>query len=189
MQETTQTPEISNQPPIQNYTFSTIKPQRKSSLKKVFILILAAFCFFVLILGLLLVLNYFSIISLNSVNQTVINNNLTTNSNRQNTEQPIYLPESKTWKANGTLYMYNDNQIGIKTGVKIINLEFSSVNSMFYKQISILVGNTTPSATIQNTPFTLYELDQKVNLGKKVEVLYIQDKSGKNIIQTITLLN
>jgi len=156
------------------------------------------------LLLLICILNYFSIISLsfinpslfsqfynssNSIKQNVVNNHLTAKNNAQNSGVIIFLPQSKSWKADGTLYSYNDNIIQIKVGNQIIKLTFSYENSMFYKQTSVVGGGTTSSAVVQNIPYTLYDLDQQVNLNKNVEVYYTKDNFRNDIIQTITLLN
>jgi hypothetical protein len=200
MPNTAENQDIAFQPASKGYSYSNSgMSEQKSSEKKrgvFFILLIEILGLLFLFFIFLAVLNYYSIISLNSINPTLfgwlpqgINSIQQQKGMQTEGTTPIFLPQTNSWKAEGTLSQYNDNLIQIKVGGQIIKLTFSYENSMFYKQTSALNGSTTPSATSQNIPYTLYDLEQQVNLGKKVEVLYTTDKSGNNTIQMITLLN
>ena len=191
--------DIKYQPPIKGFSYSSPEVAQEEIVKKKKSIFFAlgfeflglAVLFFVF----LAVLNYFNILSLSQIypNQLGflphrINSTQQKNKQTEGTA-PVFLPQTNSWKASGTLSQYNDNMIQIKIGSQIIKLTFSYKTSMFYKQISVLNQGTTSNATTQNIPYTLYDLDKQINLGKKMEVYYIRDKSGNNIIQKITLLN
>ena len=217
MPEPAKNQDIEFQPPVQGYSYSSSNPIPKSQttvnpvlenpsskkksgkiLNTIFTLIffiLGVFLLFLIFLG---ILNYLNILPFSAAypNQLGWLPHRTSSTQQEKSAQtdtatPVFSPQRNSWMAKGTLYRYNDNQIEIKVGEKIIKLEFSSANSMFYKSVTLLLGSNsiTNAATTNPIPYTLYDLDQKENLGKKMEVYYTTDTTGKNTIQTITLLN
>ncbi len=194
MPKSVQNKDIEYQPPVQRYSYSYSSPGlQKILIKKsnTFFILSVFIGLFFLIIILLGILNFFNVLPLSTIFPKQLGF-LPHISKANNTAEPkpVFLPATNSWVAQGTLYRYNDNQIEVKVGKTIVKLEFSSQNSMFYKSQTLLGTNSTQSATTTNIiPYTLYDLDQKENLNKTVEVRYFVDKSGKNIIQTITLFN
>lgn len=186
--------DIDFQPETKEYSYSN-SPKGKEKKSNIFLtLLIEIFTLLFLFFVFLAVLNYFNILSLSALypNQLgFLPHRAGLNQQQKNTQldtaAPVFLPKRNSWLANGTLYSYNDNQIEIKVGKKIVKLEFSSAESMFYKSFTTLDPKSGSNTVF--IPDTLYELEKKENIGKKVEVFYTQDKSGKNTIQTIKLIN
>lgn len=195
MPDSVQNNNTAYQPPVAGYSYSN-SSQQKTSTKKpniFFVLILEIFGLLFLLFIFLAVLNYFNIISLNSINPALFGFLPHMSSKTKQTNipaqaaSPVFLPQRNSWMANGTLHRYNETQIEIKVGGKIIKLEFSSAESIFYKSITTLDPKSGSSTT--SVPDTLYGLEKNENIGKKVNVQYAKDAKGSNIIQIITLLN
>lgn len=199
MPNTTENKDIQYQPPTKGYSYSNPNPNGnpKKRLNIFFTLGLETIGLLFLFFLFLAVSNYFNILSLSALypNQLGFLPQKKSSTQQQksipaDTEAPVFLPQRNSWVANGTLYSYNDNQIEIKVGKKIVKLEFSYQNSAFYKSETAFSTDSTQSATTMLTiPHTLYDLDQKENLGKKVNVRYVAEKRGGNIIQTIILFD
>jgi hypothetical protein len=111
----------------------------------------------------LLILNYFQIISIFSFipKQNTINHQ-TTQSNG-----PTYDSKTGFWTIKGTFSQYNNEKIKVGTGF-LTNIDFVYRTGSFF-----LIPNNPNNANPY--PFqtgTLFDLDQKANLGKKVKVDY-----------------
>jgi hypothetical protein len=121
------------------------------------------------------VLNYFRIISLSNYISTKL---------PQATQAvtPTYDSKLGLWTIKGTFYQYNNEKIKIKTGfLKTVDFVYKT-DSMFLKS-NLTVIDAKPSGIQAGT---LFDLDQKENLGKTVKVEYkIENKI--NYISSIIL--
>jgi hypothetical protein len=177
--------DIAYQPATKGYSFSTnsaVPSQQETNPKKknnIFVLLIiellslaAVFVVF------LLVLNYFQIISIFSFipKQNTINHQ-TTQSNG-----PTYDSKTGFWTIKGTFSQYNNEKIKVKTGL------FSSADFV-YRIDSLFLNSNLSVNNAQPPDFkggTLFDLDQKENLGKTVKVEY-KTENKVNYINTITL--
>lgn len=95
---------------------------------------------------------------------------------------PTYDAKNKVWTAEGTFYQYNNEKIKVKTGL------FKTMNFVYTTSSLFLTPNAQTNDT-QQLPFqtgTLFDLDQKQNLGKTVKIDY-KVENAVNYIETITL--
>jgi hypothetical protein len=156
------------------------KMPRKPINWKSFLLLLGVIASLTLIFLIFLeVLNYFRIISLSGFipNQLI---NLP-----QISQPPALTYDSKLglWTANGTFYGYNQHAIQIKINNRITNFQWSDDNSkaaFFNSEKNLNNQNYTPII------YTLFDLEQNQNLGKKVTVQY-EIKNGENVINILNL--
>lgn len=194
--------DINYQPETKSFAYQNPENKNtspKRNLNTFYILVLSILGPLSLVVLFLGILNYFNVFSLNLIpTQNIIKPSVTPDpmlieakkNNEASTAKPVFLPASNLWYGQGTLLNYKDSQIVVKIGKTIVNLQFSSENSTFYKSRASFDLSSSGSAVKINTiPYTLYELEQKENIGKNLQVFYSIDKSGKNTINTITLIN
>ena len=127
----------------------------------------------------LLVLNYFKIVSLSGL----FPNQLGKLPQTAQTIAPTYDSKLSLWSTKGTFYGYNQHIIQIKINNQITNFQWADGNSKaaFYGSANDL-SNPNYSPTI----YTLYDLEQNQNFGKKVIVQYTIN-NGTNIIANLSL--
>lgn len=178
-----------SQPPVEAYAplispvlpTMTPQPQQKPKKPNVFILLtlevlglLAVFIIF------LLALNYFKVISLSGF----IPNQPTNISQTTQTPAPAFDPKTNLWTAKGTLYQYNDEKLKVKIGSsKIIDLVYNtnSLGYLYKSQADIDNPSGVPPML-----YTLFDIDQKTNLGTHIQVEY-KIENGVNTITRIIL--
>ncbi len=153
--------DITFQPKTEGFSYSNKSnnspKQNSSRITKFLITLLLATIFPVIIFLIFLgILNYFNVIALNSASP------VTKNLPKSPPSGPKYNVDAKTWTVKGTLSQYNNEKIKVKVGIiNTMDLTYNS-DSIFLKSDK---SNETQLGT-------LYDLDQKANLNKNVEVEY-----------------
>ncbi len=175
-------PDINFQPKQQAYAFSSKETEskqksenQKKHLRTIFTVIFGIFLIFFFFSLVFITLNYFRIISLSQITPAMKILPQTAST------LPTYNASNKTWTIKGTLYQYDNEKIKIKISLfKIMDFIYD-LNSYMEIKTSMKDGANPQVGT-------LYDLDQKQNLSKNVEVeYYIQNKT--NIISKLTLYN
>jgi hypothetical protein len=96
---------------------------------------------------------------------------------------PTYNSYDSLWTANGTFYGYNNYALKITINNQVKDFQWSNGNSA-----AVLYGSETdlgdPNAL--STHYTLFDLEQNQNLGKKIIIEY-KIENGKNVINNLNL--
>jgi hypothetical protein len=181
--------DLSFQPATQGYSFSAsptppadpTKPQLDQTQKKkknFFPALLLGFILLIIVAMSLLILDYFKVISLSALMPYKITNLI-------RATQPAnanYNTKTGFWTIDGTFYQYDNEKIKVRMGyLKIMDFVYTA-NSYYL----------TPDTQAQKHLLlsfktgTLFDLDQKANLEKKVRIEYKKENNVNNIIR-ITL--
>jgi hypothetical protein len=155
-----------------------LEPKPKGKPNVFVLLILEILGLLVVFTVFLLVLNYFRIISLSNFTP----NRLINLPQLTQSSTPSYDPQAGIWSIKGVFYQYNDEKIKVRTG-------FFKIMDFVYKTDSLFLKSSLPINNTQQSAFqagTLFDLDQKENLGKNVSVDY-KIENNINYVNTITL--
>nr|MBI5455702.1 hypothetical protein [Candidatus Levybacteria bacterium] len=170
---------INFQPKVQSYAYSN--PNSNINLKKepnfLFILTFEILGFLLLFFALLIILNYFRIISLSNI--APVAEKLPIALSPTPTPAPNYNTESKSFTIDAVFYGYNNYEIKVKYYNQIITLQFNPGESVFYTQVDSKV----------QIPRFFSDLEQEKNIGKKINVQYVKNDKENNIIQQLILYN
>jgi len=154
-----------------------LEPKPKGKPNVFVLLILEILGLLVVFAVFLLVLNYFRIISLPNFIPAQLEKL------PQATQPPAPTYDSKLglWTAKGTFYGYNNYTLKITINNQVTNFQWANSTAALYgSEKNFSDQNYTP------TPYTLYDLEQNQNLGKKVIIQY-EIQNGKNVIDSLNL--
>lgn len=204
MPKTADNPDIKYQPKVQGFAYTTNpQPQIPVNLNSgtsnppplqaiedksniLFTLLAEIFGLVLLFFIFLAVLNYFNIISLRTISPALFGKLPIQEVTQIEQEvKPSRAPNGE-FIISGTLYGYKNDLIQIEINNKIITYKFTNKSSV---QVSLPGENiASDSSDLQvDSFFTLYNLEKKENLGRVVQIYYLVNSNGENIIDKIIL--
>lgn len=173
-------PDIAYQPKTPSFSFSRIPEERKKikfRMNIFFTLFLGIPSFFVLVFLFLSLLNFFNIISLNSLSPVF--KDLPKYKVSENINAPHKISDTNQFVLSGSLQKYDDKTITVRYSGKTIVAEYN-LDTRFYK-IRSEVDKTNSSLSEEIGILKLYTSVLKPeNIGKNVTIQY--KKEGNRII-------